>query len=146
MFKKKYIVFPGIQPKGIGEWEHKTSCDLLNERVVGLACYSDYTEHHNKDNCRDYDTAWDWMGPQFFAPSQCLKTYSWNRPKIASPLIGIIGEQSDLTDSYGDYYVSLRKIQTSTAAALAVPFYKTYHFESETEFNDYIESPDYQTR
>ena len=51
-----------------------------------------------------------------------------------------------MTDSYGNYYVGLRHIQTSTAAALAVPFYKPYHFESEEEFNDYIKSPDYQTR
>ena len=64
MFKKKYIVYPGVPPKGIGEWEHSTSnCDLLNDRVVGLACYSNYTERHNSDNCWDYDAAWDWMGP-----------------------------------------------------------------------------------
>lgn len=88
----------------------------------------------------------DWYGPQFFAPSQCLKTYSWNKPKIASPLIAVIGETSDLTDSYQNFYVALRKIQFNTLAAAAVPFYKPYHFETEAEFNDYISSPDYQTK
>ena len=111
MFKKKYIVYPGVPMKGLGTWYTNTkNVDELSARVVGLACYSDYFDKHDPDDCRAYDTALDWKGPQFFAPSQCLKTYSWNKPKIASPLIGIIGTQGDLTDSYSAYYIALRKI------------------------------------
>ena len=92
MFKKKYIVYPGVPQNGMGSWDHNTdNCDLLNDKVSALTCYSDYFERHDPDVCTDYDVANDWYGPQFFAPTQCLKTYSWNKPKVASPLIGIIG-------------------------------------------------------
>ena len=100
-----------MPPNGIGTWDHNTkNCSLLNDRVRPLACYSDYNDKHDEPNCWEYDAAWDWRGPQFYAPTQCLKTYSWNKPKIASPLMGVIGAQSDLTDSFGQYYIGLRKI------------------------------------
>ena len=40
--------------------------------------------------------------------------------------------------------MGLRSVQTTTAAAIAVPFYQSYHFNTIEEFNDYIESPDYK--
>lgn len=64
---------------------------------------------------------------------------------MASPYIGIIGGQNELTDSIGNYYVALRKLQTKTAAAFVVPFYKPYSFEDEAAFNDYISAADYST-
>ena len=92
MFKKKYIVYPGVPQNGLGSWDHNTdNCNLLNDKVSALTCYSGYYERHDPDICTDYDVANDWMGPQFYAPSHCLKTYSWNKPKVSSPLIGVIG-------------------------------------------------------
>ena len=57
-----------------------------------LACHSDYTEPTHKDNCWDYSIGDDPRGPQFWSPSQCLKTYSWNKPKKPSPYIVTIGD------------------------------------------------------
>ena len=70
MFKKKYIVFPGVPPATPGTWQGNTSdCKIINQKISGMGCYSDYVDRHNEPNCRDYDVTWDWYGPQFFAPS-----------------------------------------------------------------------------
>ena len=64
MFKKKYIVYPGVPPITPGTWEGSThNCNLINDKVSAMTCYSDYTERHDKDNCVDYDVAYDWYGP-----------------------------------------------------------------------------------
>ena len=92
MFKKKYIVYPGVPAKGLGVWWPTADKQyLINDKVSALTCYSDYFERDDPTVCTDYSGSTDWKGPQFYAPSQCLKTYSWNKPKMASPGIGIIG-------------------------------------------------------
>ena len=40
--------------------------------------------------------------------------------------------------------MGLRAVQTTTAAAIAVPFYKTYSFDTVEEFNEYISNADYK--
>lgn len=52
--------------------------------------YANYSENHDKIP-EDYSVGWDWHGPQFYAPSHCLKTFDFNRPKASAPLIAVIG-------------------------------------------------------
>ena len=149
MYKKKWTVYLGAQPNGIGTWyQNNDHSSWADEKVRPFFCYSNYfdTKKDHKGDCMDYSIGNDWRGPTFFAPSQCLKTYSWNKPKVASPLIATIGEENDLTDAYGAYYIAIRKQQFDTAAALAVPRYMPYNFPNIEDFNDYITAPDYMTK
>ena len=52
--------------------------------------YANYSEKHDKIP-EDYSVGWDWHGPQFYAPTHCLKTFDFNRPKASAPLIAVIG-------------------------------------------------------
>ena len=144
MLSKKYWSNLGVPPTDtLGVWpQGQTSPAVINDKTRPLACYANYTDNHHAE-CYDYDIGWDYYGPQFFAPTQCIQVYSWNRPKVASPIIGIIGEQSDITDSIGNYYIALRKWQYETAAKFGAPFYQPKYFENQTEFDDYISSADY---
>ena len=54
--------------------------------------------------------------------------------------------QNEITDGLANYYEGLKKLQLATAAKLFVPRYRPYYFANETEFNDYISSPDYMTK
>ena len=73
--------------------------------------YSDYTTRHMRQiNSTSFDTAWDWEGPQFWFGTQCLKTFDWHRPRTASPIIGVIGNSTNITESIGDYYFGMYKM------------------------------------
>lgn len=144
MLQKKHVAFPGV-PNFEGTWQGSTSKDSwMNDRVRPFFDWADYYEKHNGPG-PNYDVAWDWYGPQFYAPSQCIKLTSWGHPKKSSPLIAVIGSQTNITDSVVQYMIGIRKTQFSTAAKLGVPYYKGVHFETIEEFNEYISSPDYRT-
>ena len=122
MLSKKAPVMPGI---GItnGKWAKSTSEDnFVDLKVRPFFGWADYSEGHTGSGY-SYQLAWDWTGPQFYAPTQCLKTSDWNRPRKSSPLIGTIGTETNLTQSVSDYMVGIRKTQFGTAAKLAVPYY-----------------------
>ena len=78
MLNKKYVVMPGIGNKD-GTWAHDTSGNgWIDNKVVDMFRFANYTDKHDRDDPEFvYDIAWDWHGPQFWAPSHCLKTYSW---------------------------------------------------------------------
>ena len=59
--------------------------------------YANYTERHDTS---DYSVGWDWNGPQLYSPSHCLKQFDYDSPKQSSPLIAVIGNQTNITDSY----------------------------------------------
>ena len=42
--------------------------------------------------------------------------------------------------------IGIRKIQIDTPAKFGAPYYKGVHFDTVEEFNEYIASPDYNTR
>ena len=145
MLKKKYVVMPGV-PNHEGVWQKSTHYDdWINDKVRPMFEYVDYYERHHQDPS-EYDVAWDWYGPQFFAPSQCIKILDWNKPKKSSAYIAIIGSQTNITDSVVDYMVGLRKIQFAGVAKFGAPYYKGIHFDTVEEFNEYIASPDYKSR
>ena len=97
MFRKKYVAMPGV-PNIDGTWQQSTDgCEWINDKVNPFFTYADYYEKHHGPG-GPYDVAWDWYGPQFYGPSQCLKTTDWSHPKKSSPLIAIIGSQTNITD------------------------------------------------
>ena len=109
MLNKKWVAFPGLANLG-GYWSDSTDGDdWMNYNVRPFYTYANYSERHHDHIPEDYDVAYDWRGPQFYAPSHCLKTFDFNRPKVSSPLIAVIGNQTNITDSFQDFYVSLRK-------------------------------------
>ena len=98
MFKKKYVSMPGV-PNYEGTWQKSSDDDdWINDKVRPMFIYADYYERHHGDPA-EYSISYDWHGPQFFAPSQCIKVLSWQKPRRSSPLIAIIGSQTNITDS-----------------------------------------------
>ena len=91
MQSKKLILMPGA-PNIDGVWS-TTNDD--NRKVVDLTTpltsYSNYTSRGNT-NPDKYDFGNDWYGPQFYAPTQCIRYFDWAKPPKASPIIAIIGE------------------------------------------------------
>ena len=43
----------------------------------------------------DYDAAYDWYGPEYFFPPQCVRQTSWAVPKRGSPIIAIVDDESN---------------------------------------------------
>lgn len=90
MLKKKLPSFPGV-PNVNGTWwgttDYNSVYDNWNRPFYVFANYSD--AHNN--NPYAYEMSYDRYGPQFFAPSQCLKTFDYMRPKKGSPIIAIVG-------------------------------------------------------
>ena len=37
--------------------------------------YANYAENHDPSN---YSVGWDWYGPQYYAPSHCMKDFDYN--------------------------------------------------------------------
>ena len=91
MFEKKLVAMPGIA-NDMGWWQNSTtgSLEYIDTKVRPMFGWADYHTKHNSDGY-EYDVAWDWHGPQFYAPSQCIARLDWNKPKKSSPLIAIIG-------------------------------------------------------
>ena len=64
MFKKKYIVYPGVPAQALGKWYHDKHYNSgLDSLISPLACYADYFERADPDKCEDYDAGNDWYGP-----------------------------------------------------------------------------------
>ena len=99
MLEKKYPAYPGVGKDADG-WCDSTHCDdWLKDAMVPLAAYANYTEKHERETeGAHYDPAWDWHGPQFWAPGHCIRTSDWATPKKPSPYIGHIGAQTNMTD------------------------------------------------
>ena len=78
MLEKKLPVMPGIGNKD-GDWATSTSLDhWIDDKVLPMFRFANYTEKHNRDDPEfNYAVSWDWHGPQFWAPSNCIKTWSW---------------------------------------------------------------------
>ena len=107
MLGKKLAIYPGTGRKDNGDWGGKTAYNgQINDKVVPFMEYANKTDRHNPGS---YDCGWDWEGPLFWAPSQCMKTFDWARPKKSSPIIGIIGNTTNITDSVEDFYMALKR-------------------------------------
>lgn len=88
MLGKKLVAMPGAGNTD-GSWDTSSRGNFyVNGKVRPFFKYANYTEKNDRD---EYDIGFDWHGPQFYAPSQCIKTLDWNKPRRSSPLIAIIG-------------------------------------------------------
>jgi hypothetical protein len=101
MLNKKKPSMIGIVPKGLGKWPNNNDDnDIFNQKMVPLNCFTQYFDRAHPTNCSQYNLGNDYYGGQFWAPSNCLKTFSWNIPKQASPYIAVIGDQTALGQSF----------------------------------------------
>ena len=75
-----------------------------------------------------YEANNDQDGPQIFYPYHCYNYY------LETPLISVIGDQSNITDSYLEYFVAQGYYYKWQPA----------HFANAQDFNDYISSPNYK--
>jgi len=105
--------------------------------------FANYTEKHDKV-AEDYDPGFDYFSMQYWSPSHCIKQFDYNRPKVSSPIIGIIGAQSRITDQLGQFISTLRTSQKSSPAKFGVPPYEMQFFATQQEFDAFISSPDYK--
>ena len=55
-------------------------------------------------NPPDYDIAYDWYGPEYFFPPQCVRQTSWAIPKRGSPIIAIIDDEDNPSVYSEDIY------------------------------------------
>ena len=97
-------------------------------------------------NCCDYDADYDWYGPEYFFPPQCVRQTSWTIPKRGSPIVAVVANATNpdpISKNIEEYFVALKKMQRNTAAWLVVPAYRTQYFASKEELFDYVASPDY---
>ena len=100
--------------------------------------YANYSGYPN-DDPSEYDAYQDFLGPQQFAPHHCSYLYDFYTPQQNSPLIVVIGNQSNITDSYLAYFMALKEIMYGFID------YKPAHFKDAKEFDEYIASPNYKT-
>lgn len=61
----------------------------VDERFRPIAIYDNITDTHNPDPA-DYNEGFDWIGPQFFLPSQCTFKTSVMIPKRTSRCLGVV--------------------------------------------------------
>ena len=94
LYSKKYTTYRGFDNV---DGAYNIHWDYLKNVVRDFFIWSDYSEKHNVTP-EEYDPGWDFYNAMFWSPSHCLKTFDFNRPKVSSPIIGIIGAQSDITD------------------------------------------------
>lgn len=124
MLDKKGIAYPGVVNVN-GTWWPSTDYNYVyNALNIPFTIFGNYSEKNNHDPA-NYQMEYDWQGPQFYSPSHCLRNFDYMRPKAASPVIGIIGNQTDITDSISKYYAALRKVQHSSAGRFVTPLYVT---------------------
>ena len=91
MGKKKLPIWPGLANTN-GYWENSTdNAAWVDNKVRPLCNYTDYYTRHDSDPMK-YNIAWDWEGPQFYAPTQCIRYFDWAKPPKSSPIIAIVGE------------------------------------------------------
>ena len=128
MLQKKYPSTLGVDNLN-GTWDRENSNDIMNRNLRPLYNFTGYHTRHNPDPL-DYDMGYDWYSAQFFAPTQCLLYSSWSRPRAASPVIGVIGNRTNITDSFVEYYQGISAAQHDTAAVLATPTYRPMYFEN----------------
>ena len=78
MLDKKKVSMLGIGKQPNGLWGNSThENDFVDLKVRPFFEWANYTEAHDPEK---YEMSWDWSGPQFWTPSQCLKTFSWQTP------------------------------------------------------------------
>ena len=89
-----------------------------------------YADYHNRymKNASEFNAGYDMYGPEFFTPGQCLQITDYSHPKVASPYIGIIGNETEYTDYLMSYFKYLKKTQHDTLAFAVTPMYKKKYF------------------
>ena len=55
--------------------------------------YGSYPNQTYYDMFGDYKIGTDPFGPMFFVPQQCIQKFSFQLPRVESPIIAIVGEQ-----------------------------------------------------
>jgi len=100
IMNKKLPVYPPVAYYQ-GYWSNSTSNnDLTNDHMRSMVTYANYTGDKQDGPASEYDMGYDRTGPQFFFPFHCLRSFDYQRgDKRHSNLIGIVGKQSNYTDS-----------------------------------------------
>lgn len=143
MLSKKYPMYIGGQPYDIPEgFRYKNH--WVDDHMRGMGYYADYSNRFMKDS-NDFNAGFDMYGAEFFTPGQCLQVTDSGHPKVASPWIGIIGNETTYTDYIIDYMKYLTITQHDTLAFAVTPNYRKKHFDTVEEFESYITAPDYKS-
>ncbi len=100
MLGKKELTYTALRQQEDGTFDNDS--DWVNPMLRPLTIFADKPDSHNPDPA-DYDLGYDYHGPLIYIPSQCVKTFDFNRPKQPSNQIAIIGRQSNITDSLVNY-------------------------------------------
>jgi hypothetical protein len=89
MFTKKYGVYLGVAPDDSRHgWGYDN--DYENAFLKPMMVYSGFKARGNPDP-EDFDVGDDWFGAQFYGPGHCIALTDYDRPRVGSPNIAIIG-------------------------------------------------------
>lgn len=53
----------------------------------------------------------DYQSPAYFAPKDCLKKFSFQLPKVTSPIIAVVGDSNEYQDAMVNYLTELFALQ-----------------------------------
>lgn len=145
MLSSNLVAFPSVVYEN-GAWWRSTDgnriWDTLNRPMMMWVNYT--KDYHNHDPAF-YEMGYDKRGPQFYTPTHCMQTFDYQTGnKQFSNIIGIIGQQTNITDSVSNYYSAIKKTINKGVKGLWLPKYKTVHYATAAELETYISSPDYK--
>ena len=87
LYSKKYTTFRGFNNV---DGAYVDDYVALKYQVRPFFEFANYTESHD-GTASAYNQGWDYFSALQWSPSHCLKSFDYNRPKVSSPIIGIIG-------------------------------------------------------
>lgn len=90
LFSKKLTTYRGLVNR---DGAYILDYDDLSYAVRPFFEFADYSEKHD-ETPEKYTTGEDFNDALLWSPSHCIKSFDYNRPKVAAPIIGIIGAQS----------------------------------------------------
>ena len=93
-----------------GNWTTSTgTVSKANQDFFGFSHYPNetYYEKYGK-----YNLNTDYQSPLFFIPTNCLKENSFQLPRVAMPIIAVVGDWNEATTMMAGYLQQLIEIQS----------------------------------
>ena len=143
----KHPIFPGLKYEGGQRKSWTADFDYSNEYFAPFMEAFDYhpripVDSVDQPDDSNYYVEFDWKGPLYLFPGQCMVETSWMVPRQSSPIIAYVNHDNDVTKMVAGYFNGLADIQNKEAGAVA-PHFRTMPFATEEDLFDYMTSEYY---